>query len=34
MINYGKKITNCNFDDKEEYLYVTGFEDISRIKLK
>ena len=34
MINYGKKITNCNFDDKEEYLYVTGFDDISRIKLK
>ena len=25
MINYGKKITNCNFDNKEEYLYVTGF---------
>ena len=34
MINYGKKITNCNFDDKERYLYVTGFDDISRIKLK
>ena len=34
MINYGKKITNCNFDDKEEYLYVTGLDDISRIKLK
>ena len=34
MINFGKKITNCNFDDKEEYLYVTGFDDISRIKLK
>ncbi len=34
MINYGKKITNCNFDDKEEYLYVTGFDDVSRIKLK
>jgi gluconolactonase len=34
IINYGKKITNCNFDDKEEYLYVTGFDDISRIKLK
>ena len=34
MINYGKKVTNCNFDDKEEYLYVTGFDDISRIKLK
>ena len=34
MINYGKKVTNCNFDDKEEYLYVTGFADISRIKLK
>ena len=34
MINYGKKITNCNFDNKEEYLYVTGFDDISRIKLK
>ena len=34
MINYGKKVTNCNFDDKEEYLYVTGFDDVSRIKLK
>ena len=34
MINYGKKTTNCNFDNKEEYLYVTGFDDISRIKLK
>ncbi len=34
MINYGKKITNCNFDNKEKYLYVTGFDDISRIKLK
>ena len=34
MINYGKKVTNCNFDDKEEYLYVTGFDAISRIKLK
>ena len=34
IINYGKKITNCNFDNKEEYLYVTGFDDISRIKLK
>ena len=34
MINYGKKVTNCNFDDKEEYLYVTGFDNISRIKLK
>ena len=34
MINFGKKITNCNFDEKEEYLYVTGFDDISRIKLK
>ncbi len=34
MINYGKKITNCTFDNKEEYLYVTGFDDISRIKLK
>ena len=34
MINYGKKITNCNFDNNEDYLYVTGFDDISRIKLK
>ena len=34
MINYAKKVTNCNFDDKEEYLYVTGFDDVSRIKLK
>ncbi len=34
MINYGKKVTNCNFDDKEEYLYVTGLDDVSRIKLK
>ena len=34
MINYGKKVTNCNFDDKEEFLYVTGFNDISRVKLK
>ena len=34
MINYEKKITNCSFDDKEKYLYVTGFDDISRIKLK
>ena len=33
-INYGKPITNCNFDTNEEYLYVTGFDDISRIKLK
>ena len=34
MINYGKQITNCNFDNEEEYLYVTGFDDISRIKIK
>ena len=34
LINYGKKITNCNFDNNEDYLYVTGFDDISRIKLK
>ena len=33
-INYGKGVTNCNFDTNEEYLYVTGFNDISRIKLK
>ena len=33
-INYGKAITNCNFDKDEEYLYVTGFDDVSRIKLK
>jgi len=33
-INYGKAITNCNFDTNEEYLYVTGFNDVSRIKLK
>ena len=33
-INYGKPITNCNFDENEEYLYVTGFDDVSRIKLK
>ena len=33
-INYGKPITNCNFDTNEQYLYVTGFDDISRIKLK
>ena len=33
-INYGKAITNCNFDEDEEYLYVTGFDDVSRIKLK
>ena len=33
-INYGKAITNCNFDSNEEYLYVTGFDDVSRIKLK
>jgi len=33
-INYGKAITNCNFDEDEEYLYVTGFNDVSRIKLK
>ena len=23
-----------NFDEDEEYLYVTGFDDVSRIKLK
>jgi len=34
MINYGKGLTNCNFDEKEKYLYVTGFNDVSRIKLK
>lgn len=33
-INYGKPITNCNFDTNEQYLYVTGFDNISRIKLK
>jgi len=33
-INYGKAITNCNFDENEEYLYVTGFDDVSRIRLK
>ena len=33
-INYGKAITNCNFDEDEEYLNVTGFDDVSRIKLK
>jgi gluconolactonase len=34
MINYGKGLTNCNFDSEEKYLYVTGFDDVSRIKLK
>ena len=34
MINYNKALTNCNFDKEEKYLYVTGFSDISRIKLK
>ena len=34
MINYGKGLTNCNFDEQEEYLYVTGFNDVTRIKLK
>jgi gluconolactonase len=34
MINYGKALTNCNFDKEEKYLYVTGFNDVSRIKLK
>ena len=32
-INYNKSITNCNFDTNEEYLYVTGFNDLTRIKL-
>lgn len=27
-------ITNCTFDDKENYLYVTGFSFVARIKLK
>ena len=34
MINYGKGLTNCNFDTNEKYLYVTGFNDVSRIRLK
>ena len=34
MINYGKGLTNSNFDEQEEYLYVTGFNDVTRIKLK
>jgi gluconolactonase len=34
MINYGKGLTNCSFDEQEKYLYVTGFNDVSRIKLK
>ena len=34
MINYGKGLTNCNFDTDEKYLYVTGFNDVSRIRLK
>ena len=33
-INFGKGVTNCSFDKNENYLYVTGFNDISRIKLK
>jgi len=32
-INYNKSITNCSFDTNEEYLYVTGFNDLTRIKL-
>ena len=35
-IDFGQ-ITNCTFDDKEEYLYVTGFVNnpkVFRIKLK
>ncbi len=35
---YNKNISNSsdliNFDEKEKYLYVTGFNDVSRIKLK
>ena len=34
MINYGKGLTNRNFDTDEKYLYVTGFDDVSTIRLK
>ena len=33
-INFGGGVTNCNFDSNEEYLYVTAFSYVARIKLK
>ena len=33
-INFGGGVTNCNFDTNEEYLYVTAFSYVARIKLK
>tara|TARA_B100000686_G_C16795364_1_gene981893 strand:+ start:582 stop:1583 length:1002 start_codon:yes stop_codon:yes gene_type:complete len=33
-IDFGGGITNCAFDNNEEFLYVTGFTHVSRIKLK
>ena len=33
-INFDKAITNCAFDSNEEYLYVTTFDRLARIKLQ
>ena len=34
QINFGGKITNCAFDPNEEYLYVTTFDRLARVKLQ
>ncbi len=33
-INFGGRITNCAFDPTEDYLYVTTFSQVARIKLQ
>lgn len=33
-IKIGERITNCAFDPKEDYLYVTTFSQITPIKLQ
>lgn len=34
MINFGEHITNCAFDPKEDYLYVTTLSQVTPIKLQ
>ncbi|MBT4708637.1 MAG: SMP-30/gluconolactonase/LRE family protein [Flavobacteriaceae bacterium] len=32
-INFGGGVTNCNFDEDEQFLYVTGFGFVARVSL-
>ena len=32
-VKFKGDLTNCTFDENENYLYVTGFEFVARIKL-